>query len=63
MDITTFVQLITNVGFPIACCIALFITLKNSDKNHKEEMLKLSQALENNTNAIRELSTKLDREK
>lgn len=63
MDITTFVQLITNVGFPIACCIALFITLKNSDKNHKEEMLKLSQALENNTNAIRELSTKLDRDK
>lgn len=63
MDYTTFVQLIANVGFPIACCIALYITLKNSDKNHKEEMLKLSQALENNTNAIRELSTNLDRDK
>lgn len=63
MDYTTFVQLIANVGFPIACCIALFITLKNSDKNHKEEMLKMTQALENNTNAIRELSNKIDKER
>ena len=59
MDYTTFIQLIANVGFPIACCIALFITLKNSEKNHKEEIAKLSQALENNTQAIRDLSQKI----
>ena len=53
MDYTTFVQLIANVGFPIACCIALFITLKNSDKNHKEEMLKMTQALEKTTFLLR----------
>lgn len=40
-----FVTLIQNFGFPIACTVALFIMLKNEQKEHKEEMQKFSSEL------------------
>ena len=39
------VTLIQNFGFPIACTVALFIMLKNEQKEHKEEMQKFSAEL------------------
>lgn len=39
-----FVNIIQTVGFPIACCIALFIFLIKSNKSHKEEVSKLTEA-------------------
>ena len=35
-------QLIQQYGFPIACCIFLFIMLQNEQKNHREEAEKLN---------------------
>ncbi len=32
-----FINIIQGVGFPIACCIAMFIMLQNEQKAHKEE--------------------------
>lgn len=45
MDIST---LISNVGFPIVCCLYMMYT-------HKAEMETMSKAIENNTEAIQEL--------
>lgn len=39
------VELIQNFGFPVACCIAMFVMLHNEEKAHKEETEKLSTTI------------------
>lgn len=39
------VTLIQNFGFPIACTVALFIMLKQEQKEHKEEVQKQTEAI------------------
>lgn len=62
MNIELITSLIGNLGFPIACCIGLFWMLAKTSKEHKEEMEKMSEALNNNTLAIKELSSRFERE-
>lgn len=62
MDANTIIQLVGSLGFPIVMCGALFWRMVKSDEQHKEEMEKLSVALNNNTIAITNLSDKLDKE-
>ena len=50
---------ITTVGFPIVCCIGLFWKINKQDEEHKEEVEKLVDAVNNNTLAITELSSHL----
>lgn len=56
------VTLIQTVGFPIVCCIALFWKINDQDRQHKEEMDKLSEVVNKNTEAIQHLVTKLGKE-
>ena len=60
MDVNTVMELVTTLGSPIVCCIALFWRMIKSDENHKEEMDKLSEALNNNTLAINKLNERLN---
>lgn len=60
MDVNTVMQLVSTLGFPIVCCIALFWRMIKSDENHKAEMDKLAEALNNNTLAINRLNERLD---
>lgn len=53
------VQIIQSVGFPIVCCGALFWYMIKQRDIHKDETDKLTQALNNNTQAINELKNKL----
>lgn len=62
MDANTIIQLVGSLGFPIVMCGALFWRMVKSDEQHKQEMDKLSVALNNNTIAITNLSDKLDKE-
>lgn len=62
MDANTIIQLVGSLGFPIVMCGALFWRMVKSDEQHKEEMDKLSMALNNNTIAITNLSDKLNKE-
>lgn len=59
MDVNTLIQLVSSLGFPIVCCGALFWKMVKSDEQHKEEMDKITQALNNNTIALTKLSDKL----
>lgn len=70
MDI---IQLISSLGFPIVACIFVAIyTTKQSDnyrtdikelqKDHKEEITQLRQALENNTLVMQKLVDKMDQD-
>lgn len=55
----TIIDLIQKLGFPIACVIALFWQNTKLNEQHKEEMGKITTALNNNTLALTELKDKI----
>lgn len=59
MDISVITQLVGSLGFPIVCCGALFWKQVKSEQHHTEEMLKISEALNNNTLALQKLTDSL----
>ena len=67
------IQVISCLGFPIAACIGLAFyvkyivdsyreEVKDLRKEHQEEIGKITDALNNNTEAITKLTFKLDKE-
>ena len=46
------VTIISNVGFPIACAIAMFLQMEKEREAHKEESEKWVEAINKNTNVI-----------
>ena len=61
MDVNALIQLVGSLGFPIVACGALFWRMVKSDEQHKEEMGKMSDALNNNTAALLKLAEKIDK--
>ena len=61
MDYQLVLQFITTVGFPIAMCLLLFWYIREQSDSHKEEIGKLSEAVNNNTLIIQRLTDILDR--
>jgi hypothetical protein len=59
MDTNVIVQLISSLGFPIACCVAMFWQNNKLNESHKEETAKLNEAINNNTIALNQLIDKL----
>ena len=70
MDASTITTLVSSVGFPIVACIAMGLYIKHQndgyDKQiatitaeHKEEMLKVTEALNNNTLALEKLCERI----
>lgn len=57
MDPNAITSLIGSIGFPIVMCLLLYYRMDKQDENHKEEMNKITEALNNNTLALKELST------
>lgn len=73
MDFTALIEVIKEVGFPIAACVYMAHVNKESAKqfaatvaditeDHKEEMKMMRDALNNNTSAINSLSVEMRRE-
>lgn len=71
MDVV--IQMISSVGFPICACVFLAIFVRDStegyrndvkdlQKEHKEEIAKVSEALNNNTLVIQKLCDKLEKD-
>lgn len=50
---------VNTMGFPIVCCGALFWKINKQDSQHKEEMTQLSEVINKNTDAIKELALHL----
>ena len=59
MDTNVIVQLISSLGFPIACCMAMFWQNNRLNERHKEETTKLNEAINNNTIALNHLIDRL----
>ena len=60
MDITVIGNLIASLGFPIIMCIMMYNRMGKQDEQHKEEMSKLTESINNSTGALTQLSAKLD---
>lgn len=57
MDVNAIVSLISNVGFPVAVCVALFFYMKKQNERHQNETDKLNETVQSNTKVLTELCT------
>lgn len=55
----TVLTAIAQVGFPIVACLLLWKSLADEREDHKDEMKAVTEALNNNTQALIHLSDKL----
>ena len=62
MDMNAITTLIGSLGFPIAACIACFWMLNKERDEHKSEMQKVTEAINNNTLALEALKGRLDKD-
>ena len=61
MDVNAITTLVSNVGVPCACLIAtLYLWFKETEA-HKDEMSKMTEALNNNTIALTKLTEHITR--
>lgn len=60
MDLSSIVNVIGSLGFPIVMCVMLYQRMDKQDEQHKEEMIKLTESLNNNTIALTQLASKLE---
>ena len=58
--IDVIVKFIQNVGFPIACVVAMFWMWDRERQEHKNEAEKWTEAINNNTLIMQRLLDKLD---
>ena len=59
MDVQTLTQIVSSLGFPIVVAGAMFWKMNKQDEDHKEEMNKITEAVNNNTLALQKLLDKL----
>lgn len=61
MDLQGILTAVSTVGFPIAACVALFWRDNKMQEQHKAESDKMTEALNNNTNALAVLTVLTER--
>jgi hypothetical protein len=57
MDANGIISLISNVGFPVAVCVALFFYMEKQNERHQNETDKLNETVQSNTKVLAELCT------
>ena len=58
MDYNVIVQTVSSVGFPIVMCLMLYNQMLKTEEIHKQEIAELRKAIENNTIALNNLSSR-----
>jgi hypothetical protein len=58
MDYNAIVQTVSSVGFPIIMCLMLYNQMLKTEDVHKQEIAELRKAIENNTLALNNLTTR-----
>lgn len=53
-------ELVSNLGFPIAMCLLMYTQMIKQNNQHQEEISTVKEAIANNTIALTKLSEKLD---
>lgn len=52
------VSIVSNVGFPIACVIVMFMQMEKEREKHKQESEKWVEAINNNTRVMEKVLEK-----
>lgn len=60
MDFANIATLLSQFGFPTACCVAMFWFISKQESRHSDEIDAMTKALNNNTQVVAQMSTKLD---
>lgn len=63
MDPNAILTAIGTVGFPIVACAAMYWLNYKTGERHREEMNKITEAVNNNTLAITKLTSELEEKK
>ena len=59
MDANTIIALVGSLGFPIVACVGMAFFIREIIANHKSEMEKVTEAIQNNTIVIQKLVDKM----
>ena len=62
MDLTSIMELFSQVGVPIACLVVTFSLWNKEREDHKQEQKELTEAIANNTLVMQKLVDKLDKD-
>jgi len=62
MEAEVISNLISNLGFPIACVVAMFWMWNKERESHKQESDKWIEAINNNTRVMEKVLAKFDKE-
>lgn len=57
--VTLITNIVSNVGFPIACVAVMFYQMEQERKSHKEESDKWVEAINNNTKVMEKVLEKV----
>ena len=60
MDVTAIIQIVSNLGVPVACLVAMFCMLNKEREDHKLESEKFVEAINNNTVVMTKLAERLE---
>lgn len=59
MEFQELMTVIGNFGFPIACVIVMFFMWDKERREHKDEVTKMTEAVNNNTTVLEKILTLL----
>ncbi len=60
MDGVIFSELVGNLGFPIAVCVALFWSNRETVKHYEKLLFSFKETLDDNTRAMEQLFNRID---
>lgn len=60
MDISTIMQLISSVGFPIAMCLMMAWYIKSINEGYRDDIKSIQQSIDNNTAVMNKIIEKLE---
>ena len=60
MDVTAIIQIVSNLGVPVACLVAMFWMLNKERADHTMESEKFVEAINNNTVVMTKLAERLE---
>lgn len=60
MDTNSIIQLVSNIGFPIACAVAIFIYWQKDREANLTALDKLRDTVDNNTQVMLRLLDKIE---
>lgn len=59
LDVSTILQAVSTIGFPIVMCLVLIWYIRELTESHKSETAQFTEALNNNTLALQKLCDQL----